>query len=197
MNKFSLYFALFLFIFIVSCVLIVYMNKDNDAVYLEVTRVVYVTNEITVIVPVTLPYDFSTTPAVTTFPYETEVIVYTTDFEPAVTPAPYEPEPEPTTHTSHTESPAAPEITTTQTTIAATVSTVAHYAPKPEPKGKININTAALDELTEIPGIGPVHAEKIIEYRNEHGSFKEISDLINVNGIGEKSFEKIKNYIRV
>ena len=58
--------------------------------------------------------------------------------------------------------------------------------------GKININTADLNRLKDIPGIGDVKANSIIMYREENGGFKTIDELKNVDGIGEKTFEKIK-----
>lgn len=60
----------------------------------------------------------------------------------------------------------------------------------------ININTASLEELKKLNGIGDVVANNIIEYRKEH-SFEKIEDLLNVKGIGEKLFEKIKDYITI
>ena len=56
----------------------------------------------------------------------------------------------------------------------------------------ININTATLAELETIPGIGPVSAQRIIDYRTEHGSFSSVDQLVEIKGIGEKSVEKIK-----
>ncbi len=65
---------------------------------------------------------------------------------------------------------------------------------KPEhTPGKVNINSATLDIITTLPGIGKVTAEKIIKYRDEHGKFKKKEDLITIKGIGQKKFEKIKN----
>ena len=63
--------------------------------------------------------------------------------------------------------------------------------------GRVNINTAGAMALAELPGIGPVTAQKIIDYRNEQGRFKNISEIINVSGIGEKKFAKIKEKITV
>jgi len=61
--------------------------------------------------------------------------------------------------------------------------------------GKININTAAIGDLDNLPGIGPVIAQRIVEYRQEKGNFKKIEDIKNVKGIGEKIFENIKDLI--
>ena len=61
--------------------------------------------------------------------------------------------------------------------------------------GLININTANSAELQKLPGVGPVTADKIISYRNEYGEFKAIEELMNVSGIGEKTFAKLKNTI--
>jgi comEA protein len=61
----------------------------------------------------------------------------------------------------------------------------------------INLNTATMDQLATIPGIGVKTAERIIEYRQKNGGFKKIEDLMNVNGVGEKSFLKMKPLITV
>lgn len=61
----------------------------------------------------------------------------------------------------------------------------------------ININTADTDTLRLLDGVGIVTAEKIIAYRTESGGFEHKEDLLNVEGIGEETFEKIKNYIDV
>ena len=60
---------------------------------------------------------------------------------------------------------------------------------------KININTALAQELTALPGIGLIMAERIIEYREDHGKFKTPDDLKKVKGIGDKKFEEISIYI--
>ncbi|MGG3033673.1 helix-hairpin-helix domain-containing protein [Bacillus stercoris] len=61
----------------------------------------------------------------------------------------------------------------------------------------VNINTATLEELQGISGVGPSKAEAIIAYREENGRFQTIEDITKVSGIGEKSFEKIKSSISV
>ncbi|PLV59803.1 ComEA family DNA-binding protein [Thermotoga sp. KOL6] len=61
----------------------------------------------------------------------------------------------------------------------------------------IDLNSASIEELTSIPGIGPVKAQRIVEYRETHGGFSSVKDLINVSGIGEKTLDKISKYITV
>ncbi len=62
---------------------------------------------------------------------------------------------------------------------------------------KININTADEATLDTLPGIGPSKAKRIIEYREQNGPFKSIEELKNVSGIGEKTFEQLKDLITV
>jgi competence protein ComEA len=61
----------------------------------------------------------------------------------------------------------------------------------------INLNTASIAQLETLPGIGRSTAERILEYRQKNGSFKKIEDLMNVRGVGEKSFLKLKPLITV
>ena len=61
----------------------------------------------------------------------------------------------------------------------------------------ININTADKDELQKIPGVGPVTAQNILDYREQHGYFNSIEDLKNVDRIGDKTLEKMKGKITV
>lgn len=61
----------------------------------------------------------------------------------------------------------------------------------------ININTASLEELDSLPGIGPTIAQRIIDYRNENGPFNTIEDIQNVSGIGPSTFEEIQDLITV
>jgi len=62
---------------------------------------------------------------------------------------------------------------------------------------KININTATLEELDTLPGIGPSTAAKIVAYREQNGEFKTIEDIMNVSGIGQSKFNNIKDFITV
>lgn len=62
---------------------------------------------------------------------------------------------------------------------------------------QVAINTATEEELMQLPGIGPAKANAIIAYREEHGPFRRVEDLLNVTGIGEKTLEKLKPYLLV
>lgn len=66
-----------------------------------------------------------------------------------------------------------------------------------EAAGKININTAGYEELQEITGVGPKIAQRIIDYRNANGPFGKIEDLIKVSGIGEVTFQKMRDEISI
>ena len=61
----------------------------------------------------------------------------------------------------------------------------------------INLNTATVAQLETLPGIGKSTAERILEYRQKNGGFRKVEDLMNVRGIGEKSFLKMKALITV
>lgn len=61
----------------------------------------------------------------------------------------------------------------------------------------INLNTATADELTTLPGIGQARAKSIISYRTEKGGFRSVEELKEIEGIGDKMFERIKDQIRV
>ena len=61
----------------------------------------------------------------------------------------------------------------------------------------VNLNTATAEQLATIPGVGAKMAERIIDYRQKNGGFKKVEDLMNVSGVGEKSFLKMKPLITV
>jgi competence protein ComEA len=65
------------------------------------------------------------------------------------------------------------------------------------PTEKININSATSEQLQSLPGIGPGTAKAILEYRAKVGKFNKIDEIINVKGIGEKKFQKIKDRLAV
>lgn len=63
------------------------------------------------------------------------------------------------------------------------------------PEGKINLNTATAEQLDALPRIGPKVAQRIVDYRSEHKSFKSIDELRNVKGVGPKVLEAIRPYL--
>ena len=66
-----------------------------------------------------------------------------------------------------------------------------------ESDGMVNLNTATVEELETLPGIGPVYAQRIIAYRNEHGPFTDPAQIMEVQGIGPARYEQIKSRITV
>ena len=82
---------------------------------------------------------------------------------------------------------------TTTTVEKANQTTTAKKTAKTATKA-VNINTADKETLTQIPGVGPVTADSILEYRKANGKFKSAQDLMNVKGIGEKNLKKMKPF---
>jgi competence ComEA-like helix-hairpin-helix protein len=70
-------------------------------------------------------------------------------------------------------------------------------ANKKPPPAPINLNTATSEELQQVPGIGPVTADKILQMRKSYGAFKSVDDLRAVRGIGPKRLEKMRKYLTV
>ncbi|MDG4832727.1 ComEA family DNA-binding protein [Solwaraspora sp. WMMD1047] len=65
------------------------------------------------------------------------------------------------------------------------------------PAGKVNLNTATLAELDALPGVGPVLAQRILDHRTDRGAFRSVSDLRQVNGIGDARYEDLKDLVTV
>lgn len=72
-----------------------------------------------------------------------------------------------------------------------------HEEVKPDPNAIVNINTADLDELCTLDGIGPVLAQRIIDFRSHAGGFAYVEELLSVSGIGEKKFDAIRDRVTV
>jgi competence protein ComEA len=63
--------------------------------------------------------------------------------------------------------------------------------------GPINLNTATIEQLDQLEGIGPTTAQKILDWRKEHGGFRSVDDLNQISGIGPKRFESLKDKVRM
>lgn len=87
--------------------------------------------------------------------------------------------------------------TTLTTTTKLIETTTTQITTKHQENNKVNINTASLEELITLNGLGESKAKSIIEYRTNNGLFNTIEDLLNVKGIGQKIFEGIKDFIEV
>ena len=80
---------------------------------------------------------------------------------------------------------------------AAQTKASSRSAAKPSPSAIVNLNTASAVDLEALPGIGAKTAARIVEYRQKNGPFKKIEELMNVRGVGEKNFLKLKPQITV
>ena len=65
------------------------------------------------------------------------------------------------------------------------------------PAAPIDLNTATLEQLDTLDGVGPSTAQKILDYRNEHGGFRSVDELDQVSGIGEKRLASLREHVRV
>lgn len=80
---------------------------------------------------------------------------------------------------------------------ALVLTTGPAFAAAAAPAGKVNLNTATVSQLEELPGIGPSLAARIVDHRQKNGAFKSVQDVMAVKGIGEKNFAKIQGYLTV
>ena len=92
---------------------------------------------------------------------------------------------------------AVPAQMRTAPTAAATATAPAQTVPEETVSFPVNINTADAETLAALPGIGQVLAERIVAYRRQNGSFRAIEEITNVEGIGEKKAEAILELITV
>jgi competence protein ComEA len=80
---------------------------------------------------------------------------------------------------------------------AASPLAAAQAPPEVPPAQPVDLNTADAAALTKVPGIGPATAQRIVEWREQNGPFRQVEDLMKVKGIGEKSLEKLRPYLKV
>jgi competence protein ComEA len=69
------------------------------------------------------------------------------------------------------------------------------WGPKPLPAAKVHLNTASVAQLMTLPGVGPVTAQRIVDYRKAHGPFADLAQLLDIPGIGPKNYERISPYV--
>ena len=83
--------------------------------------------------------------------------------------------------------------------LAVLTSTGAAFAAaagaKAAPAGKLNVNTATAQQFATLPGVGEKLATRIVDYRQKSGGFKSVQEIMNVQGIGEKNFAKLQQYL--
>jgi len=83
------------------------------------------------------------------------------------------------------------------TLLIASLCTAAFADEAAAPSGVVNINSADAEQLARLPRVGLKAAQRIIEYRTEHGAFGKPTDLMQVKGFGDKTFERLSSYIVV
>ena len=88
------------------------------------------------------------------------------------------------------------------TSLALALALAFHLSAAPDrapraPQRPVNLNTATVTELMQLPRVGQRTAERIIAFRKQHGGFQRPEELMNVKGIGEKSFAKLKPFLSI
>ena len=91
----------------------------------------------------------------------------------------------------------APALLICALILALAAGCIAQTKKKIPPVRPVDINAASLDQLEQLPGIGPVFAKRIIEYRKTSGPFRNVDELMAVKGIGEKRMENLRKYVMV
>jgi len=88
-------------------------------------------------------------------------------------------------------------VTTPQESVQASVVDPPPSPVKKSASGPVDLNLATLHDLMELPGIGAVMAQRIVDHRSTHGRFAKLEDLMQVKGIGKKTYEKLKPLIAI
>lgn len=90
-------------------------------------------------------------------------------------------------------------VTPAVATPLSTHAAVVQEAPSTRPAATdlVNVNTATAAQLETLPGIGPATAKRIVEHREKNGAFKKLEDLMNVRGIGEKAFLRLRPLVTI
>gem|GEM_PF-2128042 len=160
-------------------------------------------------VPVAESFDISAerapAPAVTPKPTPTPAPAPTANQAADVTAAPEEPPSEPPpldvsgdpSDAPPPESAEPPDIPSGEPVTPKAPTPTLTPTPTPTPAGKVNINTAGLDELQRLTGIGPALAQRILDDREKHGPYESVDELRRVSGIGEKTVEKLTDQATV
>lgn len=87
-------------------------------------------------------------------------------------------------------------IRTTTLLLALALAPLGLSAAERAPQRPVNLNTATVTELMQLPRVGQKLAERIVAYRKQHGAFQRPEELMNVKGVGEKSFLKLKAHVQ-